>query len=194
MLIENLNCPGCGAPVDIKEKKCDYCKQNLIIKDFKTIKKKNKEDVKKYLDFYKILTKTDINNYNYEKSQGICFLKLGLYENAINSFKKYIEKNIYDSDVIFYLTISLLKGKKPFLTPRSIIDEIVEKIEAAILIEEKEIYKYFYAYIKFDFFKRKSYKTIPTYNELLDEIYDKINDDEIEELFEILKTERPDEM
>jgi hypothetical protein len=78
-----------------------------------------------------------------------------------------MEDNFDNSETFFYAAICLLKGQKAFLAQRAAIDKIEEYINAALMIEPKGVYYYFWAYIKYDYFNRKSYKTSPSYQEAL---------------------------
>ena len=71
-------------------------------------------------------------------------------------------------------------------------DKIEEYIQAALMIEPKGIYYYFWAYIKYDHFYRKSYITSPNYQEVL-EMAKKVglSNNDVEQLYEILGVEHP---
>ncbi len=97
----------------------------------------------------------------------MCCLKLRLYEKAFNYFDKAISFNFNNCEAYFYAAISLLDGKKAFLANRETIDKIESNIKAAIAIEPRGIFYYFWAYIKYDYFKRKFLNTKPDYNECL---------------------------
>ena len=60
-----------------------------------------------------------------------------------------------------------MKGKKAFLSNRADINKILELMEAAVSIEERGVYYYFMAYIKYDYFKRKYLNTTPNYRDYL---------------------------
>ena len=61
------------------------------------------------------------------------------------------------------------------------------------MIEPRGIYYYFYAYVKYDYFFRKSYKTQPTYQELLNTAFQVgISEYDQEQLFSILNVAKPD--
>ena len=71
-------------------------------------------------------------------------------------FDKALENNFDNSEAFFYAAICRLGGKKAFIIKdRSIINKIEEYIQAALMIEELGIYYYFWAYIKYDYYKRK---------------------------------------
>jgi tetratricopeptide (TPR) repeat protein len=124
----------------------------------------------------------------------MCYLKLGLHDKALSAFEKAMEDNFDNSETFFYAAICLLKGKKAFLVQRPEIDRIEKYINAALAIEpNKGIYHYFMAYIKYDYFERKSLNTTPTYRAKLAEAKAAgISPVDIEQLFGILGVPRPD--
>ena len=97
----------------------------------------------------------------------LCFLKLKLFDKAYELFSKAMEDDVDDSESYFYAAVCLLKGKKAFLSSKPEINQILELMEAAVSIEERGIYYYFMAYIKYDYFKRKFLTTSPTYKDYL---------------------------
>ena len=130
----------------------------------------------------------DLNN-----SAAFCYLKLKLYDKALDAFEKAMEENFDNPETFFYAAICLLKGKKAFLTQRPVIDKIEEYIQAALMIESRGIFYYFWAYIKYDYFERKSLNTTPTYRELLAQAKASgISPLDIEQLFGILGVSRPE--
>lgn len=123
----------------------------------------------------------------------MCYLKLKLYDKAAEAFERAMEDNFDNSETFFYAAICRLKGKKAFLASRADIDKIEEYIQAALMIEPKGIYYYFWAYIKQDYFARKSYKTSPTYQEVLATAQQAgLSNYDIEQLYAILGVQRPD--
>jgi tetratricopeptide (TPR) repeat protein len=121
----------------------------------------------KYAKAYRQALDTNPDNGDLNTSIAMCYLKLKLYDKALNAFEKAIENNFDNSETYFYAAICLLRGKKAYLTPRAAIDKIEEYINAALMIEPRGIYYYFWAYIKYDYFYRKCYNTSPTYEEVL---------------------------
>ena len=103
-----------------------------------------------------------------------------------------MEDNFDNSETFFSTAGCLLNGKKPFLTLRPEIDKIEEYLNAALMIEPRGIYYYFLAYIKYDYFNRKFFKTSPTYQEALQMAQQAgYSSYDAEQLFAILGTERP---
>ena len=187
-----LSCPGCGARVSTGQKVCDWCHKPIVISTFNSVYSMPLPELNKYTNTYKAALVKDPDSKELNKAIALCYLKLRMFDKAIPSFEKAIEDNFDDSELYFYAAICLLRGKKAFLAARKDIDRIEEYIQAALMVEPKGIYYYFWAYIKQDYFDRKSYRTSPTYLELLDEASQVgLSDFDIDQLFGILNVQRP---
>ena len=147
----------------------------------------------KYAGAYRQALAAEPDNRDLNLSIAMCYLKLRLFERAQGAFEKAIEDNFDNADAFFSAAICLLKGQKAFLAPRTQIDKIQEYINAAIMIEPKGIYFYFLAYIKYDYFSRKSFNTKPTYQEAYDEAQQKgLSQFDVEQLYATLGVSKPD--
>lgn len=187
-----LNCPGCGARVSTGQQECDWCHKPIIISTFNSVYSMPLPEVNKYAGAYRKALAENPDNTDLNKSVAMCYLKLKMYDKAFTAFEKAIEDNFDDSEVYFYTAISLLNGKKAFLTQRPTIDKILEYINAALMIEPKGIYYYFLAYIKYDYFERKRFRTSPTYVEALQSAQNAgLSEFDIEQLYSILSVPRP---
>ena len=123
----------------------------------------------------------------------MCYLKLKLYDKALAAFEKAMADNFDNSETFFYAAICLLGGKKAFLAQRPEIDKIEEYINAALMIEPRGIFHYFQAYIKYDYFNRKSFNTSPSYQEALGMANGAgVSPHDIEQLYGILGVPRPE--
>lgn len=118
-----------------------------------------------------------------------------MYDKALSAFEKAIENNFDDSELYFYAAVCLLKGKKAFLAKRETINKVEEYINAARAIENRGIYAYFHAYVKYDYFERKCLITEPDYTALLDEAKQLgVPEHDIGVLYGLLNTDRPSEL
>lgn len=89
----------------------------------------------------------------------------------------------------------MLKGKKAFLTSRPVINKIEEYLNAAIMIEPRGIYYYFWAYIKYDYYYRKHFRSTPDYQELLETASSSgYSEYDVHNLFDLLEVKKPDAM
>ncbi len=190
--VVDLKCRGCGAPVSIDEKVCKYCGGPISVSTFNSVNGMALPLVNKYANSYRADLQNNPNDMGANKAIAYCYLKLKMYDKALECFEKAVVDNFDDSEVYFYAAICCLKGKKAFVTPRADIDKIDEYMNAATMIEPKGIYYYFWAYVKYDYFKRKFLNTSPNYIELLNnaELY-QVSDLDKTELFQILNVENP---
>lgn len=191
--IIDINCPGCGARVTIGQNECNYCFGPIVISTFRSVNTMSMPEVNKFANEYRKGLAENPDNKELNTSIAFCFLKLKLYDKALSSFEKAIVDNFDNSEVYFYAAICLLQGNKAFLLPRPVIDKIEEYINAALTIEPKGIYYYFWSYIKFDYYNRKFFNTTPTYKEVLDmAITNGLSDFDKDQLFDVLNVAKPD--
>ena len=190
--VMDLKCPNCGFPISVGQKECP-AGHPINITSFNSVNSMPSPMVNRYINFYKKELGTDPENKEINKSIGICFLKLHLYAKALEAFDKAMIDNFDDSETYFYAAVCILGGKKAFLNPRSNIDKALEYIDAALMVEPRGIYYYFMAYIKYDYFSRKSYMTSPDYREYLSMAIDVgVPDVDIQMLYDVLNVSRPD--
>ncbi len=189
-----IKCPGCGERLSLEMKTCPSCHGPVVISTFNSVYSMSTFDVNKYASTYKKALNDNPDNVALNTSIAMCYLKLKLYDKALNAFEKAIEDNFDNSETYFYVAVCLLQGKKAFLHQRATIDKILEYINVAIMIEPtKGIYHYFMAYIKYDYFARKYFITSPNYQEVLNSAYQVgVSEFDIAQLYEILGVEKPD--
>ena len=131
----------------------------------------------------------DLNNSNILRS-----LKLKLYDRALETCEAAMADDLDNAEPFFYAAICLLKGERAFLSQRSEIDRIVGYLNTALELEpQKGIYHYLSAYIKYDYFERKSLNTTPAYREALAKAHAAgLAPSDVEQLFGILGVSRPE--
>jgi tetratricopeptide (TPR) repeat protein len=156
------------------------------------LKKFDSSGIKKYLDGYKKNVGLGCESAELYTAMGICHLTRKVYPHAINYFEKAIALLPEDGDTYYYAAVALLEGKKAFLTNRPVIDKIETYLANALGLDDKPEYYALYAYIKYDYFFRKSFNTSPTYRELLVEaINHGFNRFESDALYETLSVACP---
>lgn len=188
-----IKCPGCGSSVSMNDKNCEYCNRPVLIKTFKSVASMSMPEVNKYANAYKKELIDKPNSTVLNQSIAMCYLKLKQYKQALNYFQKAMEDNFDDTENYFYAAISLLEGKKAFLMNRPIIDQIETYINDALSIEPLGIHYYFWAYIKYDYFFRKKFRTTPDYMDCLRMARDfGVSEYDKKQLFEILGVAIPD--
>lgn len=189
----DIKCPNCGASLDTGQKTCKFCKQPVVISTFSSVYDMPMPMLNKYAGAYRQALEESPDNRELNNSIAMCYLKLRLYDQALASFAKATEDNFDNSETFFYAAVCLLKGKKAFVTPRAEIDRIDQYLDAALMIEPKSLYHYFRAYIKYDFFGRKFFKTSPTWEEALATAKSAgVSSFDAQQLFAILGVECPE--
>lgn len=188
----NLKCRGCGAPLTMSDTVCKYCGGPVTISTFNSVNNMALPLVNQYTNSYKKDLQNDPNDMRANKAIAYCYLKLRLYDKALEYFEKSVLDNFDDSEVYFYAAISLLKGKKAFYQQKETIDKSIEYTNAAIRIQPLGIYYYFLTYLKFDYYKRKCLNTNPPYTEILNKAKQiGISEYDINQLYKTLDVDRP---
>ena len=191
--VHDTTCRSCGAAADIGQTTCRFCKQPVLISTFNSVYAMPMPMVNQYAAAYREALQNEPGAKDLNNSVAMCYLKLKLYDKAIEAFEKAVEDNFDNSETFFYAAVCRLKGQKAFLVNREVIDKIEEYINAAMMIEPRGIYHYFLAYIKYDYFSRKSFNTSPTYQEALQNANDAgVSPFDIEQLYGILGISRPE--
>ncbi len=187
-----IKCPGCGARLQIDQRECEYCHAPVIISTMSDIFSMPVQNINKYQKSYESDLKDNPDNAELNNSLAFCYLKLGFYDKALEKFDKAIEQDLNNSETYLYAAVCVLAGRKPFLTPRPDIDKIEKYINAALMIEDKGLYRYFQAYVKYDYFKRKFFKTSPTWEECFIQAKSiGFSPADVNQLFSIMKQEIP---
>lgn len=191
--IVRYKCPHCGNEIHTGMTTCDYCDQAVNFQSFHSVASMSMPELNKYANSYKQALAENPDNVVLNKSIAMCYLKLKQYKQAAHYFEAAMRDNFDDVDNYLYAAICLLEGKKAFLANRQIIDKIEIYINDAVGINPMAIHYYFWAYIKYDYFNRKSFRTSPTYLECLDMANQMgISELDKQELFEALNVPRPE--
>lgn len=166
MQVEDLRCPGCGHPVSQETKKCEYCGRIIEITSFSQTETLSTEDLKKNIALYRSIANSNDDPAVYF-SQGMCFLKLKLYAKALECFEKVISIDFCNAEAYFYSAVCVLSGKKPFLLSRAEINEVENCLDNAVTFKDCGIYRYFQAYVRYDYYFRKCFNVSPDYKQYL---------------------------
>ncbi len=190
--IVELECPGCGKAITTSTQQCPQCFREIVITTFNSVSGMSPLDLNKQANAYRKAMVNNPDDKTLNTSIAFCYFKLKMYDKAIPCFEKAIEDNFDNSETYFYLAVSLLKGKKAFLTLRPVIDKAEEYLQAALMIEPKGIYYYFWAYIRYDHHFRKGYRMNPSYQELLGQAKSAgLSQTDVAELYSLLGVDRP---
>jgi tetratricopeptide (TPR) repeat protein len=191
-----VKCQQCGDSYEIERlingEICPTCEKPYQIKNYRTVASMDPPQINKYITTIQTQLVENPGDKQLNGSLGICFLKLKLLEKALPFFEKAMEDNFADPNPYFYAAICLLKGKKAFLAMRPEIDLIEKYLDAAISLEPRGIFYYFRAYIKYDYYSRKFFKTSPTWQEALMNAKNAgVTADDIRDFYQIAGVERP---
>ena len=168
--IIDMKCSGCGEGLAPSMVKCPYCKKAVAITSFNSVYAQDLptlNQVSRDLDKDLREGNTPELSGNIKFTLGGCCLKLKLYDKALQRFEEAIEENFDNPEASFYAAVSLLKGKKAFLTPMADIKKAIEYVNAALVVEDRGVFHYFLAYIKYDFYARKYLRISPDWQEEL---------------------------
>lgn len=187
----NLTCPGCGAPIEVGMKICPYG-HPVTISTFNSVYSMPSPTVKNFAKSYEKKLREDPTDKQSLEGIAFCYLKLKLYDKALEAFEKAFEENFDNAELYFYSAVCLLKGKKAFLQQRPTIEKILEYVNAAIVIEPRGIFYYFMAYIKYDYFKRKFLNVSPDFQDTLSMAKEYgYSEFDIVQLFSVLGVDKP---
>ena len=164
---EFYECPGCGASVSPDMKKCEYCDNPVIIHSIGVISTFSPLQLNKYANSYRKQLAADPDDRELNRSMGICYLKLKLYDKANEAFERAVTDNFEDADSYFYAAVGRLQGEKAFVAPRHDIDKAVEYLNAANMIAPNPVNSLMLAYIKKDYFDRKALRVSPSWTDEL---------------------------
>jgi tetratricopeptide (TPR) repeat protein len=192
-----LKCGACGQYIEaaqlINGERCPVCDEPARIKHYQTVAAMPLPQVNKYVASFQAQIAESPKDAVLNKSLAFCFLKLKLYDKALPFFEKAMEGNFSDPEPYFYAAICLLKGKKAFVAMRPEIDKIENYLDAALSLEQRGIFYYFQAYIKYDYYSRKCFKTRPAWQEVLTTARNTgITAEDVTDFYQITGIERPD--
>lgn len=191
--VRNLTCPGCGAPIQVGDRKCRFCRRPIYIESFKSLNRMNRSDLRHLAAGYKKNLSAAPDEPGMNSSAGMCWLEMGLYDQAENAFRRAIEKNYDNSETYFYAAVCLLHGESPFVRSKREVDQALGYMQGAVSLEGRGIYYYFMAYLVYEFYTRKMLRSHVSWQAYLEEAqragvsYEDLND-----LHELLHTRIPD--
>lgn len=167
MEVISLKCPNCNAGVDTSMAMCPACDKPIMFKRAEDALPMAMPVINKYLGSYRNIVPHCPENRDINIAIGICFLRMKMYDKALEAFEKAMPDNFDNAEPFYLAAITLLQGKKPFLAQRESINKMEEYLNAATMIEMRPVFYYFMAYIKRDYFKRKYLNTSPTEEDLM---------------------------
>ena len=195
--VVNLKCSNCGEPLSESMTMCPSCDQPVVIKKISSLLGLTQSELyaRSRLMDSGALKKQGISTAETDFTAGCCLLRLKMYDQAIERFDSVIEINPCNADVYFSMAIADLKGNRPFLAPLINIRRAQESLTCATMIEDRAVFHYLLAYIKYDFYARRFLRVEPNWQlEFQNALALGITTEESDELFEILEKDCPEEL
>lgn len=191
-----ITCGCCGHkeayPLQKESVRCRNCRQPIIPANYKEAKQMPAPARTKQILLLNQAATLNPSAPEIHMALGLFYLTNGAYQYALPQFKQVIAIDPLNADAYFYITVTMLGGDNPFIKVLSEIETMVENLKLAEQIKEKSVYFYLHAYIAYDYYKRKYRGCKPSYQELLSKAQSLgITSAEIDNLFELLKTDKP---
>jgi tetratricopeptide (TPR) repeat protein len=89
-----------------------------------------------------------------------------MYKYALTNFEKAISLLPSDGEAYYYAAISMLSGKRPFLSSLTVVKKATEYIDLAMELSDNGIYLYLKSLIYSDYYENKHLKCYPSSSEL----------------------------
>lgn len=192
----NMECEGCHYALKPTDVECPRCGRAIVVTSFNSI---YSQDLPTLNKLSRTLDKELREGVSPELAPNMkftiagCYLKLKLYDKALQRFEEAIEENFDNPETYFYAAVCQLKGKKACLTPLPALRKALEYIDAANSIEPRGVFHYFAAYIKNDFFAKKFLRIEPDWRQEFQMAVDNnLSPHDADMLFNILGAPCPD--
>lgn len=96
-----LQCPNCGAGVDSSQKKCNSCRQPIMLSSFRSAVEMPLPQINKYMGTYRKALVEHPDSVELNVSAGICYLRLKMYDKAVEAFEKSMPDNFDNPEPFF---------------------------------------------------------------------------------------------
>jgi tetratricopeptide (TPR) repeat protein len=187
-----MECPGCGAPVNTSQKNCDFCKGPIVISTFNSVSSMGVPLLNKYANSYRDALSSAPGDPQLSGAIALCYMKLKLFDKALPAFERAIESNFDNSEMYFCASVCVFRGQRPFLSSRESVDRAISLLQAALAIEPRGIYHYLEAFIRHDYFERKFFRIQPGYKACLAAARAAgLSEHDISSLHELISVARP---
>lgn len=184
-------CHCCGAAVEASAEVCRYCENPVRISSLRSTASLSAPLLLQYLGNYQ----TGSGGQSAQLSIGVIFLRLGQLQKARACFDAAIQSDPVNSEAYFNRAISTLERRKPFLCARPVIDDALRDLDSAFQLEQRPIFKYLSALIKYDYFYRKGFRIDPDFGaDGQIALRGGISTDEVQVLANVVNIEVPSEL
>ena len=168
LVADALECPNCGAAISINDRVCDYCHTEIIIRRTRDVGEKSQKELNKYIALYQnFLKATQGDSVETRTALGICLLERGAYNEAVTHLTKAVSLMPEDGECFYYLVLSMMQKKRPFMHTLSEIKQMVEYLDSALTYETCGKYYYLLYLIQVDFYDKKRLRNRSNADELM---------------------------
>ena len=176
-----VECPNCGAITSAQKKICDYCHTTIFISRIQEVEDKRPEELNRYIQFYKKrLRNSKGESVETFTALGICLLKRNAYDEAIQNLETALNLLPEDGESHYFLTLAIMRKKRPYLHTLKEIKKVVEYLETALTYTTSGKYYYLLYLIQKDFYDKKRLRNGKTAQDLLEKAtINKVNEKEI---------------
>lgn len=176
-----IECPQCGAPIQVAERVCTYCNTAIYIRKSADVRN---AVINKYIRAYqKLLQVNDGKSIEGYIALGICHLQNEIFDRAIDNFQKAIELLPEDGEAYYYAALARLKKKRPYVQTMTNIKAITSLLDTAIRTKPLGKYYYLLGLVQQDFFDKKRLRNGKSAEKLFAQAYSyEIDDEELDEI------------
>lgn len=135
---------------------CRYCDRPLTITSFSDLHGLGPGDLRKQMRSYQDGLGGDPDNASWHSSLAMCYLKLGLFVEAVSHFEQAVDLAPDNSELYFYCAVATLRGKRPFTAGGPAVKRACELTGAAQSLEDRGTYSLFMAYLYNDYYSRRA--------------------------------------
>ena len=193
--VRNLTCPGCGAPITMEHERCSWCRRPIYLTSFSSVYEMGQEELRRVSGWFQEDLEKEGEVPVKNASAAMCWLRLGLYDQAVRAFERAIEEHFDQAETYFLAAVALMHGQKPFQRTRSEVDRAAAWVQAALRIERQGIYYYLLAYLLYDFYGRKHLHPRISWQDCLREALKAgVSRRDVRELHALMKTPWPEQL
>ena len=184
MQVKVLECPNCGAPVELSDKRCEYCNSRIFVNKFSELEQLDPDQITRYIEQYETFNQENPQNTEGPLSLGLCYLSIGSYSLAQKCFKQVLKASP-SPPVYYFCALSTIGGRRLMTLSLSEVRRLEEYLNTARQFDtETPQYRLLLAMLKRDYYETNGLKVRPpNATELLSGLVgETIDEDEVDYL------------
>ena len=196
MKVKVLECPRCGAPIELSAQACEYCEAPIFVTRFRELKQFDPEQLQEYIEHYKTLIERNPYSSEGVLSLGLCYLEMRTYPLAQKSFEQVIEASPLGSSAYYFCALATIRERRLMTLSLREARQLEMYLNAAWQLDtEAPQYRLLLAMLKRDFYEKNGLKvTPPNAAELLSDLAgETIDEDEVDHLRRYVKVSEPED-